>query len=246
MFIQNEFCDGGSLQTLIEAHRAEARHFTEAELRRLLRQVAAGLQYVHGRQLAHLDVKPGNILLCHAEHQLQAGDQEAGDSRELRATYKLADFGHVVPLYGEDVEPEEGDCRYMAPELLALVIDRAKLTSADIFSLGLTVFEAASLRVLPRNSLDSAEYACLKGGLLPRLPHYSAHLNSLLASMVRPEAEQRPSAADILGSLATSEAAEAEDTRRWRLYRELEQTREKLSVLENKLNIHSSSGGGRC
>ena len=21
-------------------------------------------------------------------------------------------FGHVVPLYGEDVEPEEGDCRY--------------------------------------------------------------------------------------------------------------------------------------
>ena len=241
MFIQNEFCDGGSLQTLIEAHRAEARHFTEAELRRLLRQVAAGLQYVHGRQLAHLDVKPGNILLCHAEHPL-----EAGDSRELRATYKLADFGHVVPLYGEDVEPEEGDCRYMAPELLALVIDRAKLTSADIFSLGLTVFEAASLRVLPRNSLDSAEYACLKGGLLPRLPHYSAHLNSLLASMVRPEAEQRPSAADILGSLATSEAAEAEDTRRWRLYRELEQTREKLSVLENKLNIHSSSGGGRC
>ena len=54
VFIQNEFCDGGSLQTLIEAHRAEARHFTEAELRRLLRQVAAGLQYVHGRQLAHL------------------------------------------------------------------------------------------------------------------------------------------------------------------------------------------------
>ena len=112
MFIQNEFCDGGSLQTLIEAHRAEARHFTEAELRRLLRQVAAGLQYVHGRQLAHLDVKPGNILLCHAEHPLEAGDQEAGDSLELRATYKLADFGHVVPLYGEDVEPEEGDFLY--------------------------------------------------------------------------------------------------------------------------------------
>ena len=112
MFIQNEFCDGGSLQTLIEAHRAEARHFTEAELRRLLRQVAAGLQYVHGRQLAHLDVKPGNILLCHAEHQLEAGDQEAGDSLELRATYKLADFGHVVPLYGEDVEPETSSTHF--------------------------------------------------------------------------------------------------------------------------------------
>ena len=146
-------------------------------------------------------------------------------------TYKLADFGHVVPLYGEDVDPEEGDCRYMAPELLALVIDRSRLTKADIFSLGLTIFEAASLRVLPRNSLDDPNYENIKKGNIPNLTNYSSELNSLLSVMVNSNPDMRPTAIDVILAM--------ELTNRSKLYKELEQTKEKLNFLENKLNIQN-------
>ena len=55
VFIQNEFCDGGSLQNLIETRRREGQLFSESELRQMLVDISKGLQYVHNKQLAHLD-----------------------------------------------------------------------------------------------------------------------------------------------------------------------------------------------
>ena len=63
MYIQNEFCEGGSLQKQIEEFRINGRRFSEQELRRIMAHVAKGLQYIHSKQLVHLDVKPGNILI---------------------------------------------------------------------------------------------------------------------------------------------------------------------------------------
>jgi hypothetical protein len=68
----------------------------------------------------------------------------------------------------------------MAPELLEHDINRELLTKADIFSLGLTLFEAASLRELPKNSLEDMEYEKLKSGQLPYLDGYSKDFNNLL------------------------------------------------------------------
>ena len=94
-------------------------------------------------------------------------------------SYKIGDLGHVAPIHGDSI-PEEGDCRYMAPELLEHDINRELLTKADIFSLGLTLFEAASLRELPKNSLEDVEYEKLKSGQLPYLDGYSKDFNNLL------------------------------------------------------------------
>ena len=96
-----------------------------------------------------------------------------------RVSYKIGDLGHVAPIHGDSI-PEEGDCRYMAPELLEHDINRELLTKADIFSLGLTLFEAASLRELPKNSLEDMEYEKLKSGQLPYLDGYSKDFNNLL------------------------------------------------------------------
>ena len=94
-------------------------------------------------------------------------------------SYKIGDLGHVAHIHGDSI-PEEGDCRYMAPELLEHDINRELLTKADIFSLGLTLFEAASLRELPKNSLEDMEYEKLKSGQLPYLDGYSKDFNNLL------------------------------------------------------------------
>ena len=121
-------------------------------------------------------------------------DSNSSSPVDDRVAYKIGDLGHVAPIYGDAI-PEEGDCRYMAPELLAMHIDRDLLIKADVFSLGLTLFEAASLMELPKNSLEDLEYENLKAGQLPYLDGYSKDFNSLLKAMVNPDPRARPSGA---------------------------------------------------
>lgn len=45
MLIQNEFCNGGSLQDAIEKHRASGTYFSESEIRTILLHLAEGLRY---------------------------------------------------------------------------------------------------------------------------------------------------------------------------------------------------------
>jgi len=241
VYIQNEYCEGGSLANLINEYRSKGMRFTEVELKRILLHVAKGLEYIHSKQLVHLDVKPENIFIalddltstpqqlsvCSdnnvSEEMMTPGrsngapdstkktpsfriirgnsdssgnestdsghasgcDKRKGSQKQTdggvdeRISYKLGDLGHVAPLYGNHV-PEEGDCRYMAPELLTDDINREKLTKADIFSLGLTLYEAASLQEIPKNSFDDLMYERLKAGDLPFIEGFSKEFNQLL------------------------------------------------------------------
>ena len=84
--------------------------------------------------------------------------------------FKIGDLGHVTSI-NIDSTPTEGDCRYMAPEFLRMDSpDKELLPKADMFSTGMTVFEAASLLHLPKNSDENSVYVQLKNGVLPQLP----------------------------------------------------------------------------
>lgn len=236
VYIQNEYCEGGSLANLINEYRWRGLRFTEAELRRILLHVAKGLQYIHSKQLVHLDIKPENIFIAldhltsspkpadplrrgssgkgckkipsrssnkthsfgtigdncdlSGNESTDSGNASGcdgwGSSRGLtsegvddRISYKIGDLGHVASIYGSQI-PEEGDCRYMAPELLTDDVNRERLAKADIFSLGLTLYEAASLQELPKNSFDDPMYERLKAGDLPFVEGFSKEFNQLL------------------------------------------------------------------
>ncbi|HEX7622009.1 MAG TPA: serine/threonine-protein kinase [Anaeromyxobacteraceae bacterium] len=96
----------------------------QARLLDALRQVCAGLAYVHGRGLVHRDLKPSNIMV--------------DDARRVR----LMDFG-LVKLAGDAVHLTQhgrvvGTYRYMAPEQArGDTIDHR----ADLYSLGVILFE---------------------------------------------------------------------------------------------------------
>ncbi|XP_069840847.1 membrane-associated tyrosine- and threonine-specific cdc2-inhibitory kinase isoform X2 [Dendropsophus ebraccatus] len=89
-----------------------------------------GLKHLHDRNLLHLDIKPANVFIS------------------FSGVYKLGDFGLMVELDGPDgsAEAQEGDPRYMAPELLDGVFTKA----ADVFSLGMTLLEVACNMELPK------------------------------------------------------------------------------------------------
>lgn len=80
-----------------------------------------------------MDIKPSNFFV------------------KADGTVKLGDFGQAVNLKSHLTpkdEDNEGDCIYMAPELLTYESSRIS-KAADIFSLGATLLEIAAGINLP-------------------------------------------------------------------------------------------------
>ncbi|XP_001355770.1 wee1-like protein kinase [Drosophila persimilis] len=236
MLIQNEFCDGGSLHARIQDH-----FLGEAELKIVLMHVIEGLRYIHSNDLVHMDLKPENIFstmnptahkLVEAQPQ-QTKDDDGMDSvyEELRHTdigdriYKIGDLGHVTSV--KEPHVEEGDCRYLPKELLK--DDYSDLVRADIFSLGITLFEVAGGGPLPKNGPD---WHKLRNGEVPYLSTLSKDFNELIALMMHPDPDQRPTSQSIFSHPILS----AVDSKsKLQLGLELTMERRKNEILMNKL-----------
>ncbi|NP_001405413.1 membrane-associated tyrosine- and threonine-specific cdc2-inhibitory kinase isoform 4 [Mus musculus] len=111
-----------------------------------------------------------------------------------RGRCKLGDFGLLVELGSAGAgEAQEGDPRYMAPELL----QGSYGTAADVFSLGLTILEVACNMELPHGGEGWQQ---LRQGYLP--PEFTAglssELRSVLAMMLEPDPQLRATAEALL------------------------------------------------
>lgn len=96
---------------------------------RIAQRVATALQYAHDQGILHRDIKPSNLLV------------------DSQGEVSVADFGLAksvdqagISRSGEVV----GTLRYMAPEQLAGAADHR----SDVYSLGVTLYELATLKPL--------------------------------------------------------------------------------------------------
>ena len=145
-----EYIDGITLETWIKQHPQPSVQ----EVMYIVDQVAKGLRALHRRETLHQDLKPGNIMI------------------DYNGESKIIDFGssHIkgiaeisTPLQRDVVL---GTASYSAPEV---VLKGNVTTQADIFSLGVIVFEMLTNRLPFGGKLEQCrtEKAYLKTKYIP-------------------------------------------------------------------------------
>jgi len=134
----------------------------------LARQLCMGLAHAHDLGLIHRDFKPDNIIVL---------DGPAGE------VPRIADFGLAITNDSQDVRLTTGGMvlgtpAYVAPEqVTGAEVDHR----ADLYALGVTMFELLSGGLLPFDG-DAAEVVGLKATMAaPKLADVAPHANVPLA-----------------------------------------------------------------
>uniref|UniRef100_A0A3B5KTF3 non-specific serine/threonine protein kinase n=1 Tax=Xiphophorus couchianus TaxID=32473 RepID=A0A3B5KTF3_9TELE len=178
LYIQTELCS-----TSLLLH-AENKPPDEPAAWGYLCDLLSALQHLHSHGFVHLDLKPANVLIT--------------DSGRL----KLGDFGLLLEVNQTGAESknrktkedvQEGDPRYMAPELLRGEYGPA----ADVFSLGVSILELACNLEVPNGGEGWQQ---LRQGHLPSefTNGLSVELQSVLRMMLAPQPSERPTVSQLL------------------------------------------------
>lgn len=190
LHIQTELCECSLRDRLAQRKRrareepkdASIARFSTEEVVQVVRDVSNGLSVLHACNFVHLDIKPDNILVSR-------------NPRE-QGCYKIADLGLAVAALDSGCDDiSEGDCRYLAKEVLRG--DLSDLPKADIFALGILCCElATNPKPLPCNG--EAWQRLREGGLdVVDLAPLEEPLVELLVNMVRALPSERPAAKAI-------------------------------------------------
>ncbi|KAJ5888792.1 hypothetical protein N7495_008833 [Penicillium taxi] len=131
LYIQTEFCEEGSLDVFLAQAGLKAR-LDDFRIWKILLELSLGLKHVHDAGFIHLDLKPANILVT------------------FEGVLKIGDFGMATRWPAASGIDGEGDREYIGPEILMGQFDKP----ADIFSLGLIIFEIAGNVELPDNGVS--------------------------------------------------------------------------------------------
>ena len=172
----------------------------------ILGGIADGLSALHQAGIAHLDLKPGNVILC-------------ANKRVV-----LVDLGIMVPEVVAGAREPCGTPLYMAPELIECALAPGRACRADFYSFGALAFELLAGEppftgvdvpaVLARHLVDPPPDLCAIRGDVP------ARLGALVRACLAKDAMDRPGTAEeIAWELRAIRARVARDTGRMQLRR---------------------------
>ena len=165
-----EYIEGESLSSLVKREGA----LSEAVAVEFIRQAAAALDYIHHRQIMHLDIKPGNIMVRKDDDRailIDFGLSKHYDEKSGEAT-STTPVG-VSHGYAPLEQYKQGGVKEFSPE-------------TDIYSLGATLYYLVAGTVPP----DAADVA---DDGLPALPaHLSESTRSAIEHAMADKRKERP------------------------------------------------------
>ena len=185
-----EYVEGPTLDAVLDDHGP----LPAADVALLALQIGAALHHLHGRGLAHLDLKPANLVL-----------------RSGRVV--LLDLGLAQPL-GAPHPPgrPRGSVEYMAPEQIRC---QPATVAMDLFGLGAVLYELATDDLaFPDDSDNPAEpsWPQLSGPPVPpraHVPDLPAELEDELLRLLATDPRTRPpDVAEVLRRFAALLPAE--------------------------------------
>ncbi len=174
-----DYISGKSFDRIIESWRMEREDLVRrdpAVIAGLIARVARGLAYIHSHGIIHRDVKPSNILLDESGTPRLADFGLARDKDAVTLTMTKEFLG--TPFY---CPPEQvrGDRRAVGP-------------ASDVFSLGVTLYEALTLQV-PFDGLSAeAIFQKILRGFPPAVRSLNSDVPADLAAMVHKAIERKP------------------------------------------------------
>lgn len=177
-YLALELIEGTDLRRLIDHERAERRVLGADLLTLVALEVATALEHAHLEGVVHRDVSPANVLIS-----------AAGE-------VKLADFGIAKAADGDRHTTTgfaKGKIAYMAPEYAA---SGSASAASDLYSLGVTLFEAAAGRRPQRTPL--APGGAPRVSLARAAPHLPAPLVDIVERLLEPEPRARFESAERL------------------------------------------------
>jgi len=158
-----DFCEGGNLM--------DHMPFDEDALKQIVREVVAGLQYLHSQGIVHRDIKPNNLFFRHSERRdVVIGDFGVSSFLENPDRVRKTSTGGFFTL------------DYAAPEL----IDGKEVSpKTDYYGLGITLLHLMT-GVSPFAGMDTnAVLGCHFRSKVPRPQGISKEFAGLINGLLR-------------------------------------------------------------
>lgn len=188
-YAQMELCEKGTLKQMVLDMMVQHRDIPDQTIWKITHDVAAALLHVHQNGMVHMDVKPSNILISSS------------------GILKLADFG-LATDQGSSRDGNEGDNRYMAPELLQ---SNARTPALDMFSFGMTLYEICR-GIVENLPIEGQGWHDLRDGRLSPYPvQRPIDLVYTINALLSRNPSNRPSAADLLAMPEVGRAKDRQD-----------------------------------
>ncbi|MDB9405823.1 SUMF1/EgtB/PvdO family nonheme iron enzyme [Microcystis aeruginosa CS-1036] len=167
-------------QGSLENHIAKGG-LSSSEIKNIAAQVAQGLNYLHGQNKVHRDLKPGNIL-------------------KVNQQYKLADFGLIRTLNNKShtqTVHNSGTIIYMPPEAF-----RGDISSAwDLWSLGIMLIEMTTNQLPYKFNNDIHQLMAKVMNCELQIPSLPKEFKPIIEGCLQKDRKQRWTAQQVLNAL---------------------------------------------